>query len=72
MPDLMDSVQDRLIFEHEQRNARRAEVPPGFTECETCDEPIAPVRQALGARLCIECQQAAELRMRQRSARGAV
>lgn len=45
-------------------HALAARKPPraGLTHCAvlTCREPITPLRQRLGAQLCIDCQQRAE------------
>ena len=66
MPDAMDQVQQHVedlasdaLAAHAQRERRQ-----GLTQCEVadCREPIAPARTALGARLCLECQQEAEAR----------
>ena len=63
MPDLMDSVQERLLAEADALQAVRLDRrPAGRTHCssEDCGEPISPERTALGAQLCIECQRGAE------------
>lgn len=67
MPDAMDRVQQHaedLTAEALAAHARRHPPRPGlqFCEDEQCGEPIAPVRQANGARLCLDCQIAAEAR----------
>lgn len=64
MPDQMDQVQamNDLHVENALRTHARRERAQGLTHCETldCGEPIVPARQALGARLCIDCQRAEE------------
>lgn len=69
MPDLMDSVQERLLFEQEVRQAQRRAPQPGLDECVRCDEAISPLRRNMGARLCLACQRDDELRVRQRGGR---
>lgn len=71
MPDVMDSVQERLLFEQQVREQQQAATAPavGLDECVRCDEPISAVRKALGARLCLECQTDHEQRERARGGR---
>jgi RNA polymerase-binding transcription factor DksA len=71
MPDLMDGVQERLLFEQAMREQRRgAAVPPvGLDECIRCDGPISALRRNMGARLCLGCQADDELRWRLRGGR---
>ena len=64
MPDAMDLVQqhaDDLTSDALTAHAQRPRTV-GLTHCEfaDCGEPIAPQRTALGARLCLECQQGEE------------
>lgn len=64
MPDAMDRVQQHaqdLTADALDAHARRPR-PLGlaFCEDEACGEPVTPERQALGARLCLDCQRAAE------------
>lgn len=64
MPDAMDHVQamnDRHT-ENALRTHARRERTEGATHCQNldCGEPIMPARQALGARLCLECQRGEE------------
>ncbi len=71
----MDRVQAQTeahldnVLEH---RARRP-VAVGRTHCEDveCREPIAPLRVALGAQLCVECAQVEEQRNAQHRRRGA-
>lgn len=67
MPDAMDRVQQHaqdLTADALAEHARRNPIKQGlqFCEDEQCGEPITPVRQANGARLCLDCQKAAEAR----------
>ena len=67
MPDEMDRVQQHaqdLAADALARHKRSQPRGPGrqFCEDESCGEPIAPARQALGAVLCLECQAATEAR----------
>ena len=74
MGDLMDRVQAQTdaqlanALEHGARLKRR----PGLTHCEDadCREPIAEMRTAMGARLCIDCATAAEAQAAQYRRRG--
>ena len=64
MPDAMDHVQamnDRHT-ENALRTHARRERTEATTHCQNldCAEPIASARQALGARLCLDCQQGEE------------
>lgn len=66
MPDAMDRVQQHaqdLTADALDAPARRPR-PLGlaFCEDEACGEPVSPERQALGARLCLDCQHATEAR----------
>lgn len=66
MPDAMDRVQQHVEDLAGDALAAHAQRPrtQGRATCETadCGEPIARARQALGARLCLECQQEDEAR----------
>lgn len=66
MPDAMDQVQQLVDDTASDALRRHADRPQraGLTHCEVadCREPIAPRRTALGARLCMECQQEQEAR----------
>ncbi len=74
MGDLMDQVQAQTdaqlanALEHRARRPSRV----GLTHCEDidCREPIAPLRTAMGARLCIDCAKAEEQRGLQHRGRG--
>ena len=64
MPDAMDHVQamnDRHT-ENALRTHARRERTAGASHCQNldCEEPIVATRQALGAQLCLSCQQAEE------------
>lgn len=66
MPDAMDQVQQHVDDTASDALRRHANRPrtQGLTHCEVADccEPIVPARTALGARLCMECQQEQEAR----------
>lgn len=49
--------QDDIDHALEARRVRQ----PGLSACSQCDEPISSLRRDMGARLCIDCQRAAEL-----------
>ncbi len=66
MPDELDLVQANTelhlqnAIDHHVHRPR----PQGLTHCEDadCGEPISAQRQAMGARLCVECKRAEEAR----------
>lgn len=64
MPDEMDRVQ--AMSDRHTENALRTHASRvrtvAATHCQNldCAEPIASARQALGARLCLDCQQEEE------------
>lgn len=65
MPDPMDLVQERVQREADDIVAARAHAAcEGASRCNAdgCEEPIAPERTALGARLCLDCQRGEEAR----------
>lgn len=62
MPDLMDLVQQRVLEDTERAVAARTTVLDGRTECVECGEGIMPLRTAMGAQLCLDCQQGLEAR----------
>jgi RNA polymerase-binding transcription factor DksA len=64
MPDAMDAIQERALREQAEIVGSRPRAAAGLAHCERadCREPIAPQRTALGARLCMDCQQEAEAR----------
>lgn len=65
MPDAMDAIQERALREQDEIVAHRPQqVSAGRTHCirVDCREPIAPQRTALGARLCMDCQQEQDAR----------
>lgn len=64
MPDAMDRVQQHaqdVAADALAKHASRA-AQAGRTHCANldCEADIAPARTALGAQLCLECQQAEE------------
>lgn len=74
MADAADFARDyaeRLNQEALARHANRPR-PVGFTHCEyaDCREPIAPERTALGARLCVDCEEDERLRRAQFAGQG--
>jgi len=71
--DMIDLAQQRQQDEVDHALQARAPAPPGRTHCANmdCGEPILPVRQQMGAQLCIDCQRASE-RATQPCARTAV
>ena len=66
MPDAMDHVQQHVEDSASDALRRHADRPrtQGRMDCAVadCREPITPERTALGAQLCMECQQEAEAR----------
>ena len=56
--------QDTAIALAAQLRRTQAQRGHGTPDCVECGEPIAPFRQALGARRCVECQTEAEQRER--------
>lgn len=59
MVDFIDravAAEERQLEDALAHHARRAK-PTGRETCENvdCGEPIAPLRQQMGARLCIDC-----------------
>ena len=71
--DVIGLAQQRQQDEVEHALQARAPVQPGRTHCANldCEAPILPVRQRMGAQLCIDCQRAIEQKA-QPCARGAV
>ena len=59
MADEADIANDAILADMERRIAaqRAAATRPPVTECDDCDEPINPARQALRLRLCVDCAQ---------------
>jgi hypothetical protein len=70
--DVIDMAQRRQMEDVALALAARPAVAVGRMHCANadCREPIAEVRQRMGAQLCIDCQRAAE-RSAQPCARGA-
>lgn len=66
MPDAMDRVRQHAQDVAADALAKHASRPvlPGRAYCANldCEADIAPARTALGAQLCLECQQAEEAR----------
>lgn len=62
MPDHMDRVQERLLEEQERLMQRRTVELKGRSDCADCGEEILPLRTAMGAQLCLDCQQGLEAR----------
>lgn len=61
--DRVTAMDERHLADALRARAQRP-VPVGLTHCEdvACGAPITAQRQAMGARLCIECAQADEAR----------
>ncbi len=68
MPDFMDHVQDRVLAETERAIASRTRVLEGKEHCVECGDHILPLRTAMGAQLCLDCQQGLEARDMHRAA----
>lgn len=62
MADEIDIANDRILADIERRVAAARKQPtlPGAEICDECEDDIPTERQAIGARLCIECQKRAE------------
>ena len=60
--DIIDVAQRRQQEAIDHALASRKPAGPGRTTCAnlTCGEPISPMRQAMGAQRCLDCQQRAE------------
>lgn len=73
MTDIIDLAQDQQQQDIAIALAARVPRTVGRSHCANpdCGEPIAPLRQQLGAVLCIDCQRDAE-RSAQACARGGV
>jgi RNA polymerase-binding transcription factor DksA len=70
MADIIDMANDRAAQDLALALARATQPKPrGLAECEACDEPISEQRQIMGARLCVPCQTAHELRVLQSQGR---
>ena len=71
--DVIELAQQRQQEDVDHALQARAPAQPGRTHCANldCGAPILPVRQRIGAQLCIDCQRASERRA-QTCARGAV
>lgn len=62
MADEIDIANDRILADIERRiaAARQKQGEPGLKNCEECEDDMPPERQAIGAKLCIECAKRAE------------
>lgn len=71
--DLAGMAQRRQQEEIEHALQARKPVAQGLAVCSMleCDEPISALRQAMGARLCIECAKAQEQEAQRWSPRAA-
>lgn len=60
--DLTEEASRRQMEEVEHALAARPALGTGRSHCGNadCGAPIAPVRQQMGAQLCIDCQRAVE------------
>lgn len=65
MPDFMDHVQDRVQRDLDVALSSATARQEGLAECAVCDAPISPLRQGLGARLCLAHQEEQERRAAQ-------
>lgn len=72
MTEVIDVAQQRQQDDIDLALAARKPARAGRATCANvqCGEPIAPLRQNMGAQLCIDCQRDAE-RSAQTCARGA-
>lgn len=70
--DTIDEAQRRQMEEIEHALANRHCLVAGLTHCEQsdCGEPISAMRQAMGARLCVDCATAHEMEARRWAPRG--
>lgn len=70
---MTDTIDQASELEQRERDAaiRHATAPkgPGAPECDYCGEEISPLRQSMGARLCIECQRVVETSQKHRARR---
>lgn len=66
MADEVDIANDAIMADMERRIAmqRAAANRPPVTDCQECEEPITPARQALRLQLCLDCA-----KLRERAAR---
>ena len=70
MADEIDRAQAReqldrdLCIQHQARKQL-----PGLPECIECGGPISDIRQDLGARFCVPCQQGVEAEAKRRTSR---
>lgn len=58
--ELQAAELDNAIAAHR----RAASMAKASTCCTECDEPISPLRQSLGAHLCMDCQHEFEMASR--------
>lgn len=71
--DTIDVAQQRQLEDIERALKSRQQPSKGLAVCSMldCDEPIAPLRQSMGATLCIDCAKANEQEARRWSPRAA-
>lgn len=57
MADEVDIANDAIMVDLERRIAmqRAAANRPPVMDCQECEEPITPARQALRLQLCLDC-----------------
>lgn len=62
MADEVDIANDAILADLERKIAmqRAAANRPPVADCEECEEPITPARQALRLQLCLDCAQRRE------------
>lgn len=66
MPDFMDQVQQREQTDRDIAVAVATQRRQGAPECDTCGAGISPLRQSLGATLCLAHQDKLEQAQRRR------
>ena len=59
MADDVDLTNDAILADLGRRIAAQQAIfnRPAVTECEDCEEPITPARQALRLNMCLDCAQ---------------
>lgn len=57
MVDEVDIANDAIMLDMERRITmqRAAANQPPVTDCQECEEPITPARQALRLQMCLDC-----------------
>lgn len=66
MPDFMDLVQQRCQVDLELHLAKATEKRQGASHCDDCGAGVSPLRQSMGARLCLPHQEQVEQAQRRR------